>query len=109
MLSSLVNSWVRKILPRLISPVIELPPLAGYIKVMFSPANLTQGQLYLVCGSRHFTGLRVRDLVVEYAMQGAVRVLVGGNRFGVHEIAYALAAKTAEYYDILENNISLAR
>jgi len=76
---------------------------------MFSPANLTQGQLYLVCGSRHFTGLRVRDLVVAYAMQGSVRVLVGGNRFSVHEIAYALAAQTAEYYNILENHISLAR
>lgn len=76
---------------------------------MFLPANLTQGQLYLVCGSRHFTGLRMRDLVVEFALQGAVRVLVGGNRFGVHEIAYALAAQTEQYYDILENRISLAR
>lgn len=76
---------------------------------MFSPANLTPGQLYLVCGSRHFTGLRLRDLVVEYAIQGTVRVLVGGNRFGVHEIAYALANRTEQYYDILENRISLAR
>lgn len=83
--------------------------MASYIKGMFSPANLAQGQLYLVCGSRRFTGLRLRDLVVEYALQGAVRVLIGGNRFGVHEIAYALAAQTEQYYEILENNISLAR
>ncbi|MGD8457579.1 MAG: hypothetical protein PVF83_14445 [Anaerolineales bacterium] len=47
--------------------------------------------------------------MVEAALQGPVRALLGGNRFSFYDIAYALAAETRRYEDILRNNITLSR
>jgi hypothetical protein len=52
----------------------------------------------------------MHDLIVRFALQGPVRVLIGGNRFDLYNIAYALAAQAGNaFYHILENHITLSR
>ena len=67
------------------------------------------GRFYLITGSRAITYHRMQALVVQGALRGRVRLLIAGNRFGVYDIAYQLATMTGDYWDILENQISLSR
>ncbi|MEK6255908.1 MAG: hypothetical protein N2C13_01150 [Chloroflexota bacterium] len=52
----------------------------------------------------------MHDLIIEQALLGPVRVLIGGNRFDLYSIAYALAVQVGDgFYHILENHITLSR
>ncbi|MCH7663418.1 MAG: hypothetical protein IH859_06070 [Chloroflexi bacterium] len=66
--------------------------------------------LYLMAGERAHIGRRMHTLIVQSALAGPVRVLIGGNRFDLYSIAYALAAQVGDrFYHILENHITLSR
>lgn len=68
-----------------------------------------QPSLHLISGSRRYVGQRMHALIIELALSGPVRVLIGGNRFNVYSINYALARETGQYREILESNIILSR
>lgn len=71
---------------------------------------MLQPNLYLISGDRKYTGRKMHELIIHYALQGPVRVLIGGNRFDFYSIAYALAAQVGNsFYDILESHITLSR
>ena len=71
---------------------------------------MTTSNLQLITGSRTSTGRKMHQLIIEYALRGPVRILIGGNRFDLYNIAYALAAQVGNrFYDILENHITLSR
>ena len=65
--------------------------------------------LTLITGPRRYIRQAMHDLLIDFALQGPVRVLLGGNDFPVYTIAYDLAARTGEYYAILEEGIHLSR
>jgi len=66
-------------------------------------------RITLITGSKKATTQQMHKLIVEAALLGPVRVLLGGNRFSFYDIAYALAAETPQYEDILKNHITLSR
>jgi hypothetical protein len=48
-------------------------------------------------------------LIVELALAGPVKVLIGGNRYDHYRINYALAAATPCYEQVLQDHIRLSR
>lgn len=67
------------------------------------------GDITLVTGQRSYIHQRMHALIVELALAGPVKVLIGGNRYDHYRINYALAAATSRYEYILENHIHLSR
>ncbi len=63
----------------------------------------------LVTGQRSYTNQRMQALIVELALEGPVKVLIGGNRYDHYGINYALATATSRYEHILEENLQLSR
>ena len=63
----------------------------------------------LITGRRSDTSQRMHTLIVELALAGPVKVLIGGNRYDHYRINYALAAETAHYEYILDQHIRLSR
>lgn len=76
---------------------------------MIRISELTAGQIILLSGSRHLCFQHSQALMVQAALQRPLRLLVGGNRFSVYDLAYALAARTGEYEEIMQQRIHLAR
>jgi hypothetical protein len=73
-------------------------------KVLVVPGHIT-----LVTGQRNCIQQRMHALIVELALAGPVKLLIGGNRYDHYWINYALAAATSRYEQILEENIRLSR
>lgn len=71
--------------------------------------NHHPGNFYLLTGSRAYLNQRMQALVIEAALVGRVRLLIGGNYFPLYPISYQLAALTGAYYHILAQHISLSR
>lgn len=65
--------------------------------------------LTLITGPRRYTRQVMHNLLIDFALQGPVLMLLGGNDFPVYTIAYDLAARTGEYYTILKEGIHLSR
>lgn len=63
----------------------------------------------LIIGQRSHTYQRMHALIVELALAGPVKVLIGGNRYDHYWVNYALAAATPRYEHILDNHIHLSR
>lgn len=66
-------------------------------------------QIKLVTGQSSYTHQRMQALIVEMALVGPVKVLIGGNRYDHYGINYALAASTSCYEYILGAHIRLSR
>jgi hypothetical protein len=78
---------------------------------MVWPGQCEKGQacITLVTGQRSYTHQRMHALIVELALAGPVKVLVGGNRYDHYRVNYALAAATPRYEHILDHHIQLSR
>lgn len=63
----------------------------------------------LITGRRSYTRQRMHALLVELALAGPVRVLIGGNHYDHYRVNYALAAATPHYEHVLGNHIHLSR
>jgi len=70
---------------------------------------VAHGHITLISGQRNSTYKRMHALIVELALAGSVKLLIGGNRYDHYEINYALAAATPCYERILGENIRLSR
>ena len=68
-----------------------------------------KGPITLVAGRRSDIHQRMHALIVELALAGPVKVLIGGNRYDHYRINYALAAATPLYEYILAHHIHLSR
>jgi hypothetical protein len=68
-----------------------------------------EGSLTLVTGGRSETQQKMHALLVELALAGPVKVLIGGNRYDHYLVNYALAAATPCYEQILQEHIYLSR
>jgi hypothetical protein len=68
-----------------------------------------EGSLTLVTGGRSEARQKMHALLVELALAGPVKVLIGGNRYDHYRVNYALAAATPCYEQILGEHISLSR
>jgi hypothetical protein len=68
-----------------------------------------QRHITLISGQRNSTYQRMHALIVELALAGPVKVLIGGNRYDHYGINYALAAATSCYEYILDTHIRLSR
>ena len=68
-----------------------------------------RGHIALVTGQRAYIHQRMHALIVELALAGPVKLLIGGNRYDHYGINYALAAETSRYEHILNNHIRLSR
>ncbi|MFL7870104.1 MAG: hypothetical protein AB8I58_14845 [Anaerolineales bacterium] len=68
-----------------------------------------EGITTLITGQRSYTHQRMHTLIVELALAGPVKVLIGGNRYDHYRINYALAAATPLYEYILAHHIHLSR
>ena len=68
-----------------------------------------EGITTLITGQRSYTHQRMHALIVELALAGPVKVLIGGNRYDHYRINYALAAATPFYEYILAHHIHLSR
>lgn len=67
------------------------------------------GNFTLISGQRNYVYRRMHTLIVEFALAGPVKVLIGGNRYDHYWVNYSLAAATPRYEQILEENIHLSR
>ena len=67
------------------------------------------GVITLITGKRSYTYQKMHALIVELALAGSVKVLIGGNRYDHYRINYALAAATPLYEYILAHHIHLSR
>jgi hypothetical protein len=74
-----------------------------------SGAFVVHGHITLINGQRNTAYQKMHALIVELALAGPIKVLVGGNRYDHYEINYALAAATAHYEYILDTHIRLSR
>jgi len=63
----------------------------------------------LITGHRSDIYQRMRAWIVELALAGPVKVLIGGNRYDHYRINYTLAAETPFYEYILDHHIRLSR
>jgi hypothetical protein len=63
----------------------------------------------LISGKRNAANKKMHALIVEFALESPVRILIGGNRYDHYGINYALAAATAHYEYILDAHIRLSR
>jgi hypothetical protein len=68
-----------------------------------------EGIITLVTGPRCDTQRRMHARIVELALAGPVKVLIGGNRYDHYGINYALAAATSHYEYVLDNHVHLSR
>ena len=62
---------------------------------MSQPADLQRGAIYLIPGQCTF------DLTIELALTTGIRLLICGNRLPFYDIAYALAKRVGQRYDML--------
>jgi hypothetical protein len=67
------------------------------------------GHITLISGQRSLSYQRMHALIVELALTGPVKILIGGNRYDHYGINYALAAATSHYEYILDAHIRLSR
>lgn len=67
------------------------------------------GKLYLVTGSREYVNWQMHRWIVEAALSAPVIVFVGGNRYAVYDVNYAVAAVSEDYEHILDHHILLSR
>jgi len=74
-----------------------------------SRAFVIQNHISLITGHRGYTYQRIQALLIELALAGPVKLLIGGNRYDHYDINYALAATTRHYEHILDNHIHLSR
>jgi len=65
--------------------------------------------LSLITGQHNYTHQKMHALLVEMALEGPVKLLIGGNRYDHYWVNYALAASTPYYEHILHNHIRLSR
>ena len=70
---------------------------------------VTSPSLSLITGQHKYTHQRMHALLVEMALKGPVRLLIGGNRCDHYWVNYALAAATPYYEHILHRHIRLSR
>jgi hypothetical protein len=68
------------------------------------PAGIT-----LITGGRGYTYQKMHALIVDLALDGPVKVLIGGNRYDHYRVNYALAAVTSCYEYVLDQHIRLSR
>jgi hypothetical protein len=71
--------------------------------------SLSPGSVMLVTGGRGYTQQRMHALIVELALAGPVKLLLGGNHYDHYGVNYALAAATSQYEHILDEHIRLSR
>jgi hypothetical protein len=69
-----------------------------------SPNSIT-----LITGERGHTRQRMHTLIVQLALTGPVKLLIGGNRYNHYGVNYAIAAATPDYERILDEHITLSR
>ena len=74
-----------------------------------SDVFVAYGHTTLISGQRNSIYQRMHALIVELALAGPVKLLIGGNRYDHYGINYALAAAVPHYERILEENIRLSR
>jgi hypothetical protein len=74
-----------------------------------SPSREREGSITLMTGRRSYVHHSMHALLVELALAGPVKVLIGGNRYDHYWINYALAAVTPLYEYILDHHIRLSR
>ena len=67
------------------------------------------GSIYLLTGPRAYTGWQMHRWIVEAALAGRVVVLIGGNRYLLYDVNYAVAAASDDYEYILDRHILLSR
>jgi hypothetical protein len=70
---------------------------------------IVPGHITLISGQRNATYKKMHASIVELALAGPVRVLIGGNRYDHYGINYAVAAATSHYEYILDAHIRLSR
>jgi len=70
---------------------------------------VVRGGIMLVSGENKYTYRKMHALIVELALTGPVKVLIGGNRYDHYGINYALAAAASCYEYILDSHIRLSR
>ncbi|MGD8406668.1 MAG: hypothetical protein PVJ21_23630 [Anaerolineales bacterium] len=63
----------------------------------------------LINGQQNVTYQKMHALIVELALTGPIKVLIGRNRYDHYRINYALAAATSHYEYILGSHIRLSR
>lgn len=64
----------------------------------------------LITGSPAVTTMHMRRLLVRLAVRSRVRWLVCGNYLDLQQLIYEVAQRAkGSYYDVLENNIAIAR
>ncbi|MBC8334755.1 MAG: hypothetical protein HQ525_11930 [Anaerolineae bacterium] len=71
--------------------------------------QLTSKNLILITGQRSYTYSQMHVLIVELALLGPLKLLIGGNRYDHYGINYALAARSSRYEHILKEHIFLSR
>jgi hypothetical protein len=69
-----------------------------------SPFGIT-----LITGPRSYTHRRMHALIVELALAGPVKVLIGGRHYDHYGVNYALAVVSPYYEHILNAHIRLSR
>jgi hypothetical protein len=74
-----------------------------------SRSFVVHGHIMLISGQRDSSYQRMHALIVELALLGPVKLLIGGNRYDHYGINYALAAATSHYEYILDNHIRFSR
>lgn len=79
------------------------------LKSNLSKDFVVQNHISLITGHRSYIYQRMHALIVELALTGSVKIIIGGNRYDHYEINYALAATTRHYEHILDNHIHLSR
>jgi len=79
------------------------------LKTDLSRVFVIHHQIVLVTGQRSYTHQRMQALIVELALAGPVKLLIGGNRYDHYGINYALATATSHYEYILDSHIRLSR
>jgi len=83
------------------------------MKTLLKPGDsrvfVVHGHIALVTGQRGYIHQRMQALIVELALAGPVKVLIGGNRYDHYGINYALAAVAPDYEYILDTHIRLSR
>ena len=70
---------------------------------------VVHGHITLISDQRNFTYQKMHALIAELALDGPVKLLIGGNRYDHYGINYALAAATSCYEYILGAHIRLSR
>ena len=79
------------------------------LKSNISKAFVVRNHISLITGHRSYTYQRMHALIVELALTGSVKIIIGGNRYDHYGINYALAVATGQYERILNGNIHLSR